>query len=69
MSGHGKNGALCVLQSGVRPQVVTTFELPGCLDMWTVLAKQEVYMHRSLMENSFCFAMVAKVRKLWSCCV
>ena len=36
-SGYGKNGALCVLQRSVRPQVVTTFELPGCLDMWTVV--------------------------------
>ncbi len=35
-SGHGKNGALCVLQQSVRPQVVTTFELPGCKDMWTI---------------------------------
>lgn len=37
-SGYGKNGALSVLQRSVRPQVVTTFELPGCYDMWTVLA-------------------------------
>ncbi|XP_046618438.1 cleavage and polyadenylation specificity factor subunit 1 [Neodiprion virginianus] len=36
-SGYGKNGALCVLQRSVRPQVVTTFELPGCEDMWTVI--------------------------------
>lgn len=35
-AGFGKNGALCVLQKTVRPQVVTTFELPGCQDMWTV---------------------------------
>lgn len=79
-SGHGKNGALCVLQvfccccwhhcecsatsehlqlcnsaypqhyclwcdwslqRGVRPQVVTTFELPGCTDMWTVLSNTD----------------------------
>lgn len=38
-SGHGKNGALCVLQQTVRPQVVTTFELPGVTDMWTVIGK------------------------------
>ncbi|RLU24961.1 hypothetical protein DMN91_003052 [Ooceraea biroi] len=36
-SGYGKNGALCVLQHSIRPQVVTTFELPGCEDMWTVI--------------------------------
>ncbi|KAL0274118.1 UNVERIFIED_CONTAM: hypothetical protein PYX00_006618 [Menopon gallinae] len=39
-SGHGKNGAICVLQRTIRPQVVTTFELPGCLDMWTVIGPQ-----------------------------
>ncbi|XP_068042767.1 LOW QUALITY PROTEIN: cleavage and polyadenylation specificity factor subunit 1-like [Anomalospiza imberbis] len=37
-SGYGKNGALTVLQRSIRPQVVTTFELPGCYDMWTVTA-------------------------------
>ncbi|KAA0710565.1 Cleavage and polyadenylation specificity factor subunit 1 [Triplophysa tibetana] len=36
-SGNGKNGALSVLQKSIRPQVVTTFELPGCHDMWTVI--------------------------------
>uniref|UniRef100_A0A2K6FR77 Cleavage and polyadenylation specificity factor subunit 1 n=1 Tax=Propithecus coquereli TaxID=379532 RepID=A0A2K6FR77_PROCO len=44
-SGYGKNGALSVLQKSIRPQVVTTFELPGCYDMWTVIApvrKEEV---------------------------
>jgi len=35
-AGYGKNGALCVLQRTIRPQVVTTFTLPGCQDMWTV---------------------------------
>lgn len=35
-AGYGKNGAICVLQRSIRPQVVTTFELPGCVDMWTV---------------------------------
>ncbi|KAM9292267.1 cleavage and polyadenylation specificity factor subunit 1 isoform 1-T1 [Gastrophryne carolinensis] len=37
-SGFGKNGALSVLQKSIRPQVVTTFELPGCHDMWTVIS-------------------------------
>ncbi|KAI5737751.1 hypothetical protein M8J76_016444 [Diaphorina citri] len=36
-SGHGKNGALCILQRSIRPQIVTTFELPGCTNMWTVV--------------------------------
>ncbi|KAM6289042.1 LOW QUALITY PROTEIN: cleavage and polyadenylation specificity factor subunit 1, partial [Aegotheles albertisi] len=27
-------------QRSIRPQVVTTFELPGCCDMWTVIAPQ-----------------------------
>ncbi|XP_071082054.1 cleavage and polyadenylation specificity factor subunit 1-like [Haliotis cracherodii] len=37
-SGYGKNGALSVLQRSIRPQVVTTFELPGCRDLWTVFS-------------------------------
>ncbi|KAM8967424.1 cleavage and polyadenylation specificity factor subunit 1 isoform 2-T2 [Pelodytes ibericus] len=40
-SGYGKNGALSVLQKSIRPQVVTTFELPGCHDMWTVIASHK----------------------------
>ncbi|XP_061615822.1 cleavage and polyadenylation specificity factor subunit 1 [Phyllopteryx taeniolatus] len=39
-SGFGKNGALSVLQRSIRPQVVTTFELPGCHDMWTVISSE-----------------------------
>lgn len=35
-SGKGKNGALCVLQQSVKPQILTTFELPGFHDVWTV---------------------------------
>ncbi|CAG4972278.1 unnamed protein product [Colias eurytheme] len=38
--GRGKNGALCVLQRSLRPQLVTAFELPGCVDMWTVIGEQ-----------------------------
>lgn len=40
-SGYGKNGALSVLQRSIRPQVVTTFELPGCYDMWTVISSEK----------------------------
>lgn len=40
-SGYGKNGALSVLQKSIRPQVVTTFELPGCHDMWTVISSSK----------------------------
>lgn len=35
-SGYGKNGAICVLQRTIRPQIVTTFELSGTIDMWTI---------------------------------
>lgn len=52
-SGYSKNGALSVLQRSIRPQVVTTFELFGCLDMWTVfgpkpdLAEEDDVLKRS----------------------
>jgi cleavage and polyadenylation specificity factor subunit 1 len=35
-SGHGRSGALSVLQRSVKPHVVTTFELPGHRDMFTL---------------------------------
>jgi cleavage and polyadenylation specificity factor subunit 1 len=35
-SGYGKNGALCVLQNSIKPQNITSFRLPNCLDVWTV---------------------------------
>jgi len=35
-SGHAKNGALCVLQRSIRPQIVTTIPIPSLKDLWTV---------------------------------
>lgn len=49
MGGVGAGGvmetwkcALCCFcsQRSIRPQVVTTFELPGCHDMWTVISNE-----------------------------
>ncbi|XP_074281902.1 cleavage and polyadenylation specificity factor subunit 1 isoform X1 [Silene latifolia] len=38
-SGHGKHGALCVLQRSVRPDVITEVKLPGVKGIWTVYHK------------------------------
>ncbi|KAG8381459.1 hypothetical protein BUALT_Bualt06G0124100 [Buddleja alternifolia] len=38
-SGHGKNGALSVLQQSIRPETVTQESLPGCKGIWTVYHK------------------------------
>ncbi|XP_024011843.1 cleavage and polyadenylation specificity factor subunit 1 isoform X2 [Eutrema salsugineum] len=38
-SGHGKNGALCVLRQSIRPEMITEVELPGCQGIWTVYHK------------------------------
>ncbi|KAK1394328.1 Cleavage and polyadenylation specificity factor subunit 1 [Heracleum sosnowskyi] len=38
-SGHGKNGALCVLQQSIRPEVITQEPIPGCKGLWTVYHK------------------------------
>ncbi|VFQ77558.1 unnamed protein product [Cuscuta campestris] len=38
-SGHGKNGALCVLQRSIRPEIITQESLPGCKGIWTVYHK------------------------------
>lgn len=39
--GHGKNGALALLQRSIRPQLVTSFELSGCLDTWTLYGNED----------------------------
>lgn len=44
-SGYGKNGALCVLQRSIRPQIVTTILIPGVRDLWTVYAAANVINH------------------------
>ena len=36
-SGHDKNGAISVLQKAVKPTLITTFELPNYIDLWTTL--------------------------------
>ncbi|EEC01987.1 cleavage and polyadenylation specificity factor, putative [Ixodes scapularis] len=51
-AGYGKNGALCVLQRSVRPQVVTTFELPGCVHMWTVMGPPTEKKKKEASEES-----------------
>ncbi|XP_043813334.1 cleavage and polyadenylation specificity factor subunit 1 isoform X3 [Manihot esculenta] len=38
-SGHGKNGALCVLRQSIRPEMITEVDLPGCRGIWTVYHK------------------------------
>lgn len=38
-SGHGKNGALCVLQQSIRPETITQEGIPGCKGVWTVYYK------------------------------
>ncbi|XP_038685535.1 cleavage and polyadenylation specificity factor subunit 1 isoform X2 [Tripterygium wilfordii] len=38
-SGHGKNGALCVLRQSIRPEMITEVELPACKGIWTVYHK------------------------------
>ncbi|KAH1091636.1 hypothetical protein J1N35_018893 [Gossypium stocksii] len=38
-SGHGKNGALCVLRQSLRPEMITEVELTGCKGIWTVYHK------------------------------
>lgn len=50
-SGYGKNGALCVLQRTIRPQIVTTFVLPKCSDMWTVYSLQKDIVHKDNATN------------------
>ncbi|KAM7491713.1 hypothetical protein LguiA_034634 [Lonicera macranthoides] len=44
-SGHGKNGALCVLQQSIRPEVITQEPIPGCKGLWTVYHNKNSRSH------------------------
>ncbi|XP_037944960.1 cleavage and polyadenylation specificity factor subunit 1 [Teleopsis dalmanni] len=35
-TGHSKNGALSVFVNCINPQIITSFELDGCIDVWTI---------------------------------
>ena len=48
-SGFGKNGALSLLQRSIRPQIVTTLELPNCTDIWSVFSPHESAEHHSYL--------------------
>ncbi|XP_068228833.1 cleavage and polyadenylation specificity factor subunit 1 [Palaemon carinicauda] len=54
-SGHGKNGALSILQRSIKPQVLTTFDLPEVEDMWTLVGKTDERRRRdaNLQDHSF----------------
>ncbi|KAI6653121.1 hypothetical protein LOD99_3957 [Oopsacas minuta] len=46
--GHSKNGSLAVLQKSIHPQLVTTSELIGSQDMWTLKTNADEF-HRFLL--------------------
>ncbi|KAG7154434.1 Cleavage and polyadenylation specificity factor subunit 1-like 2 [Homarus americanus] len=54
-SGHGKNGALSILQRSIKPQVLTTFDLPEVEDMWTLVGKADERRRREggIQDHSF----------------
>lgn len=53
-SGRGKNGALCVLQNSIKPQIITSFGLSGCQDAWTV------YDESTQKDSSHTFMVLAQ---------
>ena len=67
-TGHGKNGALCLLQRTIRPQVVTTFQLPGTIDMWTVFSggEEHAYLILSRAESSMILETGQEINELES---
>ncbi|KAL1516840.1 hypothetical protein ABEB36_000686 [Hypothenemus hampei] len=50
-AGYGKNGALCVLQRSIKPQIVTTFTLPGCSNMWTIKSSEDTHSYLILSQE------------------
>ncbi|XP_058806106.1 cleavage and polyadenylation specificity factor subunit 1 isoform X2 [Phymastichus coffea] len=59
-SGYGKNGALCILQRSIRPQVVTTFDLPGYENIWTVIHSSTENREKSETEGTHGFLILTQ---------
>ena len=55
--GHSKNGSLSVLQRSIRPQLVTTSELLGSQDLWTLKPDCEE-LHRYLLISQLDSTMI-----------
>jgi cleavage and polyadenylation specificity factor subunit 1 len=64
-AGFGKNGALCVLQKSIRPQIVTTFTLPGCSNMWTVHAGEEKHAFLILSQEDGTMVCILSRKKFF----
>lgn len=41
ISGFNRNGAISVLQRNIRPEIVASFSMADCTDMWSVIVKDE----------------------------
>ena len=41
ISGFNKSGAISVLQRNIRPEIVSSFNMADCTDMWSVIVKDE----------------------------
>lgn len=55
-SGSGKNGAISIVQEGIRPEVITAFELTGCKGSWALRTSTDGNKYHSYLvlskENS-----------------
>jgi len=64
-AGFGKNGALCVLQRSIKPQIVTTFTLPGCLNMWTIRSGEDTHSFLILSQEESTMVRAATLSALF----
>nr|XP_043633583.1 cleavage and polyadenylation specificity factor subunit 1 [Erigeron canadensis] len=58
-SGHGKNGALSVLQQSIRPEMIVQEPIPGCKGLWTVYHKNsriQAEHSKTAVEDDECHA-------------
>ncbi|OTF74257.1 hypothetical protein BLA29_006740, partial [Euroglyphus maynei] len=52
-SGHFQTGAVTVLQRSIKPQVETSFKLPGCYDCWTAYGSNLYYSDKEAMVHKY----------------
>lgn len=69
-AGHGKHGAIAILQRSLRPETIASFQIPDILDMWSVFSDPDItsssptYLFLSKSDSTMILQMGSEITEL-----
>jgi len=70
-AGHSKHGAVSILQRGLRPEIIASFQIPEILDMWSVFSDTDTlsttsptYLFLSKSDSTMILQMGSEITEL-----